>query len=181
MPTGKLCKEIHSKLILLIQHRRFTSCFCLTSFCNYYCSILFPCSVLKTWSLPLRNASVPAIWAVTDIRGPNLIFPCLSSTEARRVFPHFSPRCDGEKKKRPVVFCWIDQKSCYQSFCVLGYHKFSSRIFWRRKKRPPTYLGCRFPKMYCLAFNGRGKSGEKMAVLPLRGRSHGVFHKLLSS
>lgn len=67
--------------------------------------ILLSCAVLNTRTLLLRNASVPAIWALAEIRGPNPNVPPWKQVEFSHIFPGVL-----ERKNRSVIFCSMHQK-----------------------------------------------------------------------
>lgn len=124
--------------MLRIQHLCFTSL--LLPYFYYYCFISFSCSLLKTRSLSLRNASVPAIWALTEIRGPKPTLLCLSSTEASRVSPHFSlVWWRGKRDPLSSVWCIRNPGAATTSFMCWDNHDFIRKIF-QRKGHPPAYL-----------------------------------------
>lgn len=138
--------------------------------------ILLSCAVLNTRTLLLRNASVPAIWALAEIRGPNPNVPPWKQVEFSHIFPGVL-----ERKNRSVIFCSMHQKERPPPpQCIYpGCHDFSCGVGCR-KRCPPSFRSTHFPKR--TVSGGMGESvGRAMAGgwLPVQGMRCRVFHKPL--
>lgn len=170
IPTGKLCKEIYSKLILLIQHSHFTSFFCLIYFSYYYFLFLLrienmifaaqecvcSCNLGCNW-----NQRSKSDFALPQLHGSKQSFPTFSLLWWRgKIDPSSPVWYIRNPRAATVIFMPWDT-----TIATVGQIEGKYVLL-------PTLSSC-FPQKCYLVFNRAGKKqGEKRQADGLGGQHH---------